>query len=108
MRRRIHRDRLPERRVCVQIDFTGARKDSIWLLLEPSDVAMCLTDPGFDLDLLVTADTVALHRVWIGRLSFGAAMRDDLIRLQGARDVVRGFPRWLALSSYAGIPSAQG
>jgi DNA-binding HxlR family transcriptional regulator len=108
MRRRIHRDRLPARRICVQIDFTGARKDSIWLLLEPSDVAMCLTNPGFDLDLLVTADTVAFHRVWIGRLSFGAAMRDGLINLQGTSDIVRAFPRWLALSSFASIPSAQG
>jgi DNA-binding HxlR family transcriptional regulator len=105
MRRRIYRDRLPERRVSVQFDFTGARRDSIWMLLEPSDVAVCLTDPGFDLDLLVTADTVALHRVWIGRLSFGTAMRDGLITLQGMRDLVRAFPTWLALSSFAGIPS---
>jgi DNA-binding HxlR family transcriptional regulator len=105
MRRRIYRDRLPERRVSVQFDFTGARHDSIWMLLEPSDVAVCLTDPGFDLDLLVTADTVALHRVWIGRLSFGTAMRDGLITLQGMRDLVRAFPTWLALSSFAGIPS---
>jgi hypothetical protein len=69
---------------------------------------MCLTNPGFDLDLLVTADTVAFHRVWIGRLSFGAAMRDGLINLQGTSDIVRAFPRWLALSSFASIPSAQG
>ena len=107
MRRRIYRERLPERRISVQIDFTGARQESIWMLLEPSEVTVCLTDPGFDLDLLITADTVALHRVWIGRLSFGVAVRDGLIRLQGARDVVRGFPRWLALSSFASIPSAQ-
>jgi hypothetical protein len=91
----------------VQFDFTGARRESIWMLLEPSDVTVCLTDPGFELDLLITADTAALHRVWIGRLSFGVAMRDGLIRLQGTRDVVRGFPRWLALSSYASIPSAE-
>ena len=107
MRRRIYRERLPERRISVQIDFTGARQESIWMLLEPSDVTVCLTDPGFDLDLLITADTVALHRVWIGRLSFGVAVRDGLITLQGARDVVRGFPRWLALSSFASIPSAR-
>jgi DNA-binding HxlR family transcriptional regulator len=107
MRRRIYRERLPQRRVCVQFDFTGACRESVWMLLEPSDVTVCLTDPGFDLDLLVTADTAALHRVWIGRLSFGVALRDGLIRLQGARDVVRGFPRWLAFSSYASIPSAQ-
>jgi len=107
MRRRIYRERLPERRISVQIDFTGARQESIWMLLEPSDVTVCLTNPGFDLDLLITADTVALHRVWIGRLSFGVAVRDGLITLQGARDVVRGFPHWLALSSFASIPSAR-
>jgi hypothetical protein len=38
--------------------------------LEPSDVTVCLTDPGFDLDLLITAITVALHRVCIDRLTY--------------------------------------
>jgi DNA-binding HxlR family transcriptional regulator len=107
MRRRIHQERLPARRVAVQIDFVGPRHGSYWLLLEPSEVTVCVTDPGFDVDLLVTADTVALHRVWIGRLSFGAAVRDGLITLDGPREVARAFPTWLALSSFASIPLAR-
>lgn len=63
-------------------------------------------DPGFECDLLVTADTVALHRVWIGRLAMIDALREDLIQVGGPRELVRAFPQWLALSSFAGIEAA--
>lgn len=93
MRRRINRDRLPPRRVLAQFDFRGARCESWWLLLDRGEVSICLEQPNFDLDLLVTADTLALHRVWIGRLSLASALRNDLVRLDGSPDLVRAFPR---------------
>jgi len=107
MRRRINRDQLPPRRVVVQFDFRGAYIESWWLVLEPGEVSVCLEPPGFDLDLLVTADTLSLHRVWIGRLSLAGALRNDLIQLDGPIELVHAFPHWLALSSFAHIPPAR-
>jgi hypothetical protein len=102
MRGRVHRDRLPPRRVVVQFDFRGAPTDStLWLLLDPTDVSVCLTPPGFDVDLLVTADLAALYRVWLGRAPLAAAMRDGAIHLDGPRGLVRAFPSWWALSPTA-------
>jgi DNA-binding HxlR family transcriptional regulator len=106
MRRRINLDQLPAQRVVAQFDFRGACSGSYWLILDRKDVSVCLRDPGFDVDLLVTADTLALHRVWIGRLRLADALREELIQLDGPSDLVRGFPRWLALSSFAHIPPA--
>jgi DNA-binding HxlR family transcriptional regulator len=106
MRRNIRRDLLPTRKIAVQFDFTGARTESWWLLLEPHDVSVCLQEPGFDLDLLVTADTLALHRIWIGHLSLAAALGDGSVRLDGPTDLVRAFPRWLALSPFATVRPA--
>lgn len=106
MRRRIHLDRLPGRRVVARFDFRGDRRDTIWLVLERPEPSVCFHDPGYEVDLLVTADTVALHRVWIGRLDLADAIRDGSISLDGSRELTRAFPRWLALSSFAGIPPA--
>lgn len=106
MRRRIHVDRLPAARVVVQFDFRGARRRSYWLVLDRGEVSVCHQHPGFDVDLLVETDTVALHRVWVGRLALGDAIRGGLIDLQGPAHLTRAFPRWLALSSFAGIPAA--
>lgn len=60
MHRRIHTDALPERRVVVQFEFLGLPRGSKgakhwWLVLERPDVELCLKDPGYAVDLLVTA-----------------------------------------------------
>ena len=67
---------------------------------------MCLHDPGFDVDLLVSADTVTLHQVWMGRMSFVGAMRQGLIELHGPAELACAFPNWLALNVFAHVPPA--
>lgn len=106
MHRRIHLDRLPEARVVVQVDFVGASRDHYWLVLERPEPSLCLHDPGFEIDLLVTADALSLHRVWIGRLPIADALRDRLLEIDGPADLRRAFPGWLRLSTFAHIPPA--
>lgn len=106
MHRRIYVDRLPAQRVVAQVDFRGARQGSYWLVLEKPEPSVCLQDLGFDVDILVTTDTVALHRVWMGRLGLGEAMREGWITLDGPPDLVKAFPSWLALNRFAGIAPA--
>lgn len=106
MRRRIYLDRLPPRRVTVQVDFRGAREASFWMVLEPTGASVCLKDPGFECDLLVTADTLTLHRVWIGRAALTDAIARGSITVEGSRALVRAFPEWLAMSMFASIDQA--
>jgi DNA-binding HxlR family transcriptional regulator len=104
LHRRIHLDRIPEQRVVVRFDLRGAYTKSYWLVLEHREASICWGDPGFEDDLLVTADTLAFHRVWMGRLRLKDAMDNQLIHLDGPRDLVQGFPGWLALSIFAHVP----
>ena len=106
MHRRIHTDRLPQRRVVAQFDFYGARRGTFWLVLERPEPSVCWHPPGFDTDLFVTADTLTMHRVWIGRVTLGDALRQGLVVIEGPSDLVQGFPEWLALSVFADIPTA--
>jgi DNA-binding HxlR family transcriptional regulator len=101
MRGRVHRDRLPPQPVVVQFDFHGARTSTLWLILDRRDVSICLQHPGFDIDLLVTADIAAFYRVWLGRSTLAAAMRDDLVQLEGPPALTRAFPNWWAWSPTA-------
>jgi len=101
MRRGTHLDRLPPQRVSVQFDFYGARTGTYWLLLEPSDVSVCLQYPGFDIDLLVTADIAAFYRVWMGGMTFAESLRRKSVQLDGIPALVRAFPTWFALSPAA-------
>ncbi len=101
MKRRVRRHRLPPRRVVIQLDFHGARRGSYWLVLERTDVSVCLQHPRFEVDLYVTADLEAFYRVWLGRIPLGQALREGSMRLDGMPAVVRAFPQWFAWSPMA-------
>jgi len=98
--RRLDQDRMPDRRVVVQVDLTGANLKNYWLVLERPMASVCWADPGFEVDLLVQADSVALHRVWVGQLALDLALRERLIELDGPADLCRAFPNWLKLSVF--------
>jgi DNA-binding HxlR family transcriptional regulator len=115
VRRRIDFERLPERRVVVRFDFRafparcrGFR--TCWLLLARQGSDVCLKDPGYDVDLVVTADAGAMARVWTGAMTFAQAVQSGGLRLEGPRDLVRAFPTWLLLSHFAHVerPAAVG
>ena len=108
IRRRVNFPLLPPRRIVVQFEFRGERTGSYWLVMEPTDVSLCLQHPGFEIDLLVTADIAAFYRVWFGRTTFAEALRDDLIELDGTAPLVRAFPGWFALSPFASVVRAAG
>jgi DNA-binding HxlR family transcriptional regulator len=101
MRRRVHRHRLGARRVVIEFDFRGERTGTYWLLLERTDVSVCLQHPKFDVDLRVSADIAGFYRVWLGRTTLQEATRRGLVRLEGLPAVVRAFPGWFAWSPMA-------
>jgi hypothetical protein len=72
-----------------------------WLVLERPEASICFHEPGFEVDLFVAADTLALHRVWMAQMDLAKALRDELIVLDGPAELRRGFSTWLALSVYA-------
>jgi DNA-binding HxlR family transcriptional regulator len=108
MRRRIARDRLPDRRVVARFGFTGVPRSyrgprTVWLLLERTEVDVCVHDPGLDVDIDVEADLATMAGVWLGDVGFDAALRSGRVRLQGPSRLTAAFPAWLLLSHYAGV-----
>jgi hypothetical protein len=109
MRRRIARDSLPTRRVVVHFRFSGVAPAYrgprvFWLMLERTQVDLCIDDPGFEVDLHVEADLAAMAQVWLGDVPFGSALRSGKVRLVGPRQLANAFPSWLMLSHFAEVP----
>jgi DNA-binding HxlR family transcriptional regulator len=101
MRRRVRQERIGGRRVVIQFDFRACPTQGYWLLIDPSDVSVCLKHPGHDIDLLVTADIMAFYRVWLGRSTLAEAVRRSQVRLDGRPADIRAFPQWFAWSPMA-------
>jgi hypothetical protein len=71
------------------------------MVLERSEVSVCLQHPGFDVDLEVSVDTATLYRVYLGRAELGGAMRARKLTLNGPRVLQRAFGGWFAWSAFA-------
>ena len=100
MARHVDREQLPPDRTVVQFDFRDPAK-RYWMVLEPSDVSVCLQHPGFEVDLEVTVDTATLYRVYLGRAELGGAMRAGTMTMTGPKALQRRFGRWFAWSAFA-------
>jgi DNA-binding HxlR family transcriptional regulator len=100
MRRRVCIETIEKRRV-IQFEFGGRPRRSYWLLIDRTDVSVCLKNPGFDVDVIVSADIVAFYRVWLGRVTLSEAVRRQQVRLDGTPANVRAFPGWFAWSPMA-------
>lgn len=98
---RINRERLPQRRTVVEFDFTGPRARRVWLLLEPREVSVCVTPPGFDADLVVRSDLGAFYRVWLGQIDYGSSVRCGALVVEGPPALATLLPQWFMWSPIA-------
>jgi DNA-binding HxlR family transcriptional regulator len=108
MQRNLQLDRLPKNRLVTFFRFRDVpeNKRAWWLVAEPTGTDLCLTDPGYGIDLRVDADPRSMAEVWVGKRELGAAMRARRISVRGPEHLVRSLPEWLGLNVFA-YPDAE-
>jgi len=100
MARHVDHERLPPDRIVVQFDFRDP-KQRYWMVLEPSEVSVCLQHPGFDVDLKIAVDTTALYRIYLGRAELGGTVRAGQLTMSGPPTLQTGFGDWFTWSAFA-------
>ena len=98
---RINRELLPDRRTVVEFDFTGRDARRVWLLLEPREVSVCVSPPGFDADLIVRTDLALFYRIWLCQVNYDEAVRCQAVVVDGPPALARQLPRWFMWSPMA-------
>jgi DNA-binding HxlR family transcriptional regulator len=103
MHRRVRTERLPAKPIVVRVELTGApgSKDR-FLLLRRTEVSLCAENPGFPVELHLTAPLRAMTAWWRGDVSFEDARAAGLI-LRGRREWIRAFPTWFARYAFADV-----
>lgn len=96
-------DSLPARRVVVQFDFTDQppKRSQMWVLFSLKQSEVCLTQPGPEVDLVVTCESTALAQWHLGHLEWAHALRAGRIHVAGPRDLARSLPTWNHRSVWA-------
>ena len=99
--RNARRDAFPPERVVARFEFRGARTPRSWLVVEDRSPSVCHDDPGFEADIVISADLRTLHRVFAGRLALSAALRDGSLSIEGSPQQRRAFTKWFGVSPFA-------
>jgi DNA-binding HxlR family transcriptional regulator len=94
MRQHLDPARLPSRRTTVEFRATGHNGGRAWLVADKRGSTACRVDPGYEVDLLVQGDNVALHRWFVGRAELRDEVEAGRINFHGTPRLVRAFPTW--------------
>ncbi|SES35728.1 DNA-binding transcriptional regulator, HxlR family [Tranquillimonas rosea] len=103
IRRNIAPDPWPETRCSIQFrypELVETMRDW-WLVVEPGGIDLCRIDPGYDIDILVTADLRAMTAVWMGVAKLSREMEAGRIEIDVTPTLERQFKAWFKLSVFA-------
>ena len=92
---------LPADRTVIHLTLTGPGGAEGWLAIERRAVTVCTTDPGYDVDLVLEADTAQMHRWLLGMVPFRQLVGEGCVRLLGPTRLVRAFPTWFDVDYFA-------
>ena len=101
---RINTSVLPKRRVVIEFHFTDDQR-VYWIVAEPEiGASVCLTDPGFDVDVTVRTDVTTLSGLWQGRGTVADAQRRGDMKFAGPPALTRRMTEVLTITH----PSVMG
>ncbi len=106
MRRNIDPTPMPRRRSTIQVIFPGLREPqrNWWLVVQPGHgVDLCSVDPGFDVDLYLSADLRTMTEIWMGYTAIARAKEEGKLIVTGNRQLEADLSSWLTLSPFAKV-----
>lgn len=105
MHLRLDTEKMPAGRTVLEFEFSGAPEDCsrFWIVNDDGDVDMCLTHPGFEVDLTIRSDLRLFVECWRGFRELRHEIRMGRIKLTGPAQLKRAFPGWVLLHATAGF-----
>lgn len=103
MRRNFEPDPRPETRCTVQFQYPelAEKERDWWLVVEKDGIDLCKIDPGYEVDILVTADLRAMTAVWMGLSKLSREIDAGTVRIDATPALERRLRTWLKLSVFA-------
>ncbi|MBF6181140.1 Uncharacterized HTH-type transcriptional regulator yybR [Nocardia otitidiscaviarum] len=97
MHTRLDTSSFPGKRQVLGVRFTDDPR-RYWIVVEAGVPSVCVTDPGFAVDVTITSDVSSLYQVWLRRLPIDHAIRTGRLEFTGPRMLTRRMPSVLRLT----------
>ena len=78
-----------------------------WLLIKNSDVDICVSDPGKEVDVYFTTSVRTMASIWMGDTTYKSAVAEGRLTVVGPRAMTRDITAWMSNSIFADIPPAE-
>ena len=104
IRRKVDLSLFPARRSVVQFIFPdqNAQMGNYWLIARPGcEADLCISDPGFEVDLFVESDLKTLTGIYMGFVPLDMAIAKGEVFLSGDAALAGSIRDWMRLSVYA-------
>jgi hypothetical protein len=75
-------------------------------VFDRGELDLCIKDPGYAVDLSVTAHIRDLVDVWLGTVELRRSVQSGSLRLEGPRTAVRDFKKWFTVSMFTKLVRA--
>jgi DNA-binding HxlR family transcriptional regulator len=98
----------PQARVVVRVNVPDMPrlKNLFWLVIQHPEAEVCRKYCGFPDDLVMTTESKWLAQWHMGRISLQAAIRQNVIDIQGAPALINAFTRCGGVTPFASIEPA--
>jgi alkyl sulfatase BDS1-like metallo-beta-lactamase superfamily hydrolase len=100
MHTRLDTSQLPGRRHVLHLRFSDEKK-RFWIVIEDGVPSVCLVDPGYEVDVMISSSLQTMYSVWLGRISLERALRTGEVEFTGPKELTRRMPDVLRLSPVA-------
>lgn len=110
MHTRLNVAAMPDERTVLAFEFTGTHEGfkRFWLVVNKGEVDMCLKNPGYDVNVKISADLKRFVEAWRGYRPLRDEIKNGHIKVEGPATMRNALPDWLRLSALAEFPRACG
>ncbi|MDH5529758.1 MAG: helix-turn-helix transcriptional regulator [Paracoccaceae bacterium] len=86
-------------RSVVEIGFTDqpSQKSKVWFVNQGEDCELCVIDPGYGVDLYLSATLCDMTHVYRGDISVEVALQTGRLEAIGPKAMIKALKRWLNL-----------
>jgi len=104
LQRRLDTEALPDAETVLCFIFEELTQfKSWWIVVNEMGVDLCTRNPGLDVDLYISATVRTMVEIWEGDLGLKTALRKQLVKTNGNRQLVRTLPEWFGICLYADV-----
>ncbi len=99
IRRNLRPGPLPQRTIKFIYPEQTPDQRSWWLVVESATVGLCLSDPGYEVDVYVRAALRTMTSIWMDLSNLTSEIEAGHLEIDGDKAIARSIEAWLGLST---------